>query len=299
MQWSFSRLGELFFEVGDIFVVQQIAHGKTSFTMHHPRQTDALLFFANTTGICYQRGETPFFIPCGSLVYMPHDSMYMWENTPVGVGDMQENILFEFTLKKAETSRSRDEKQALSCVGLHGERISFGEKVSIISQGHAGLYEVLFRSLLAAFLAEPFSPLAVYGAVYDLFHAIAADLQSKEGSASDERLLRPALDMIAKEGGDTYRVEQLAELCHISGSYFERLFRRHTGMSVGEYRSWARLNRVKLCLQDESRSLAQISEELGYYDSGYLCRHFKKKTGMTPKEYRRLFLQKTAQLKKM
>ena len=43
-------------------------------------------------------------------------------------------------------------------------------------------------------------------------------------------------------------------------------------------------------LQNTELTLDEICEKIGYCDSGYLCRIFKKKTGMSPKEYRRLYI---------
>lgn len=40
-------------------------------------------------------------------------------------------------------------------------------------------------------------------------------------------------------------------------------------------------------------TLEEIAEKNGYCDSGYLCRFFRKETGMTPKEYRKLYIMET------
>ena len=45
-----------------------------------------------------------------------------------------------------------------------------------------------------------------------------------------------------------------------------------------------------MLLQDKNTTLEEIAEKMGYCDSAYLCRIFKKKAGMTPGEYRRIFL---------
>ena len=108
-----SELNSHFFDITNIFPVRQKMHGKTSFTMHEPRPTDALLLFANTTGICYQKGMSPLYIPHGALVYMPQHSHYIWENSPVANSSVQENLLFEFTLRYVDTERGMSQSRIL------------------------------------------------------------------------------------------------------------------------------------------------------------------------------------------
>lgn len=43
-------------------------------------------------------------------------------------------------------------------------------------------------------------------------------------------------------------------------------------------------------LQTLEITLEEIAEQIGFCDSGYLCRFFKQKTGMTPKQYRKIYI---------
>ena len=103
MLLDFSELSNHFFSISDIFAVTQVNRGKTRFTMSEPRPTDALLFFASTTGVCYQQNAEPLYIPQRALVYMPKSCRYIWENEAAPNSSMQKNILFEFTLKITES----------------------------------------------------------------------------------------------------------------------------------------------------------------------------------------------------
>ena len=103
MKIKFSELSRLFFSISELFATRQEIVGKTSFTMEQPRHTDAFLLFTGCTGICYQEGEMPFYISQGSLVYMPKDSRYMWETSPLSENESGERLLFEFMLNEVET----------------------------------------------------------------------------------------------------------------------------------------------------------------------------------------------------
>ena len=99
---DFADLDNCLFDLFDIFAIRQKASGKTHFTMHTPRPTDGLLLFASSNGVYYQEGHAPLYVPQGALVYLPRGSSYVCENAPMQGGDMQENLLFEFTLHPSE-----------------------------------------------------------------------------------------------------------------------------------------------------------------------------------------------------
>ena len=48
--------------------------------------------------------------------------------------------------------------------------------------------------------------------------------------------------------------------------------------------------RIKELLVSSEYSLSQIAEQLNFDSVAYFCRFFKKQTGLTPKEYKKQFL---------
>ena len=104
------------------------------------------------------------------------------------------------------------------------------------------------------------------------------------------QLIKQSISLLEEYSAPAKSVREIAADCNISVSYYERLFRRLTGLSPTKYRHIHRINRIKLLLHNPRLTLDEIAEEMGYCDSGYLCRFFRQKTGMTPKEYRRLYL---------
>lgn len=286
MQISFHELGSYCFDISDIFASEQRASGKTRFIMHNPRPTDALLLFADTTGTCYRKGAQPIYIPQGSLVYMPHGSNYMWENTPARSGSGQKNLLFEFSLSRAEFHRG--EKNELCRDSQTGERITFGKHVSIVTHRHAALYEKLFNELIGAF-SRPNAPLCILSAAYAIFGAIADNCRAERISSADTHIIKDSIKFLESDEYLQKSIGEIAAECNISIGYYERLFADYCGMTPTEYRSMNRINRIKMLLHDEKITLEEIAEKTGCCDSGYLCRIFKKKTGMTPGEYRRIY----------
>lgn len=287
MKIKHSELSQLFFSISDLFPVRQEIVGKTSFTMEKPRHTDAFLLFSGCTGICYQKGETPFYIPQGSLIYMPKDSRYMLETSPLSDHEAGERLLFEFTLNNIETKRSSDEKQSFSmCRCTDGERIYFSDKVEIVSTDHKDLYRKQFNDLISAFSKRDSSPLNVYISAYEIFKTVS-DEKSKRHLA-DARIISKGIKYMEENPIPDKSIAEISAMCGVSIGYFERIFKARYGITPMEFLNEQKIFFIKELLRDKNNSLEEIAEKTGYCDSGYLCRIFKKKTGMTPGEYRKL-----------
>ncbi len=286
---EFSELNKHFFNITNIFVEKQISDGKTRFIMHEPRPTDALLLFANTTGVCYQKNMNPIYIPHGALVYMPQNCHYVWENSPIESSNTQENLLFEFTLNDINTTRDNSEKNTLISTKNIGEHISFSKSVSVITTRHSALYKSLMYNLIDAFEKYKDSPLPVYCAAYEMFNTLSNNCRIEQKNNSDIGFIKNSIKYLEDCTLPQKSIKEIAEGCNISISYYERLFKNYAGVSPTEYRHIHRINQIKMFLQEGKISLDEAAEKMGYCDSGYLCRFFKKQTGMTPKEYKRIY----------
>lgn len=82
-------------------------------------------------------------------------------------------------------------------------------------------------------------------------------------------------------------VADLAESEHLSVSRFRDLFRRNFGCSPSEYIIGLRLRHAKNLLTDTDLTITEIAGMCGYSDNMYFMRLFRKKTGMSAREYRR------------
>lgn len=83
------------------------------------------------------------------------------------------------------------------------------------------------------------------------------------------------------------KVEELAARRFVSKTYLEKLFRKETGLSVGRYIDEQLMLMAQWWLEYTGRSVADISQQLGYQDPYYFSRRFKQLRGMTPLQYRK------------
>ncbi len=81
-------------------------------------------------------------------------------------------------------------------------------------------------------------------------------------------------------------VKGMARAAGLSRHHFARLFKERTGSSPVEYLARLRLRRAAAMLRDGSGDLAEVAQASGFNSPTYMCRVFKKLTGMTPGEIR-------------
>ncbi|MBQ6527809.1 MAG: AraC family transcriptional regulator [Clostridia bacterium] len=80
----------------------------------------------------------------------------------------------------------------------------------------------------------------------------------------------------------------IAEAAGFSPNYLSRRFREKTGIGLHEYLVFIRLHHATLDLVSTKDSITQIALRCGFSDSNYFKDAFKKKYGMTPRDYRKI-----------
>lgn len=82
-------------------------------------------------------------------------------------------------------------------------------------------------------------------------------------------------------------LDSVGEILHISPAYLSAQFKKYQKMNFLDCLTELRINAAKKLLADPLRSTAEVASMVGYDDSSYFARAFKKRTGMTPTQYRR------------
>ena len=90
----------------------------------------------------------------------------------------------------------------------------------------------------------------------------------------------------AKQGMPS--VQQCADALCLSANYFSDLVKKETGMSALKHIQQKMLDVAKGQVFDTSKSISEISYELGFPYPQHFSRWFKKMAGCTPNEYRML-----------
>lgn len=87
----------------------------------------------------------------------------------------------------------------------------------------------------------------------------------------------------------SFSLKLLAKEYSISVSYLSHRFKLSTGVSVMEYLLDCRLAAAKKKLASTDMSIGEIVESCGFCDNSNFTRTFRRKTGLTPSQFRKKY----------
>ena len=79
------------------------------------------------------------------------------------------------------------------------------------------------------------------------------------------------------------------EVVGSTGTHIHSPLRKATGLSPLDYVHALRLEEAKQILETEDLSIEAIAEQVGYEDTSFFGRLFRRKVGLTPAQYRLRF----------
>ena len=265
IRYTIEEIMGLDFDLENIFGMKQIWQNGRIFSMKNPRNNSAFLYvekgnvtynFPDNRTLIAKEGET-IFIPKGSV----YDSTF--DNADNG---QPITLLCEF-----ET------------VDFNKEAFVLLEEVSVLKlNGVHDSFNEMIKALLAPTPCIAKQKSLVFGIIYDLLrHERAMSLKaSKTFSSIAKGIMYLENDPLQEKS-----IAEIAAMCNVCVSGFRRLFKEYSGMSPNEYRINETINRAKKLLVAENMTVQEISLVLGFEDSGYFCKLFKEKTGVSPGKY--------------
>lgn len=108
----------------------------------------------------------------------------------------------------------------------------------------------------------------------------------------NKNLINQAISFIQKNPKDNLSLQSIAENAGFSLTYFDAIFRQHTGYSPVEYSRIYKLTRSALELRRTQKTVLDIALDFGYASPESFTRAFKKFYSVTPSEYREKYSDK-------
>ncbi len=93
--------------------------------------------------------------------------------------------------------------------------------------------------------------------------------------------------VIIQENLSSIKPEQIARKLNMSYSLFRKTFKEYTGFAPSQYILELKIGSSKEMLSATDRSIKEIAFQLGFDNQDYFSTAFRKKTGMTPIQYRK------------
>lgn len=109
----------------------------------------------------------------------------------------------------------------------------------------------------------------------------------KSQSSQLGQITTKALQLIEERyASNDLTLASLAEMVFVSPVWLSHLLKEKTGKTFLEILTEHRMNRAKQLLRDLSLKAYEVAERVGYKDTDYFTKQFKKYTARTPTEYR-------------
>ena len=269
-----AALAETPFHPEALFAMRQSWAAGARFAMEHPRPTDALLYYFDGCAV-YEDGGGTFEAENGSLVLLPRGSTY---TTVFGVSPQGE--------RKSRNICMLAEFLPVLPDGTHPV---IAKRVTVIDNAHRALYEALFTAAIAPFERPVVLPLSVRAAMFALLDGVCGVCRQNDKIIRHYAAIREGIRYLEEDAVQALSIGEIAAMCHVSLSGFEKQFFQYAGMSPQAFRMKRRIDRAARLLVQTDLTVESVADEVGLYDAPYFCRLFKEKTGLTPGEYRKRF----------
>ncbi|MDF2889115.1 MAG: DNA-binding response regulator [Lacrimispora sp.] len=106
-----------------------------------------------------------------------------------------------------------------------------------------------------------------------------------DGDAKSEVAAR-ILEFIKNNYMKEISMQDAAQLLHYSDAYFCKLFKQCFDQNFTTYLTKVRISEAKKLLLNKNTSVKDVSIQVGYYDSNYFAKVFRRITGLLPSEFR-------------
>lgn len=218
---------------------------------------DVALFWGGLPHRVVDTGEDTYF----HAVHLPLTHFFRLRLAP----DLQARLMRGATLATAEASP--EDAAAFT------RRAAFMRSGDARRVGHA-VDELLLRLERVGF--EPHRLL-------DVGEPAAGD----PGDQPSFQSLRRICGFVAENFREDIDAAAIAGSADIHPKYAMSAFKRSTGMSLGEYVSLLRLSYAQALLMGDEASVLQVAMDSGFGSVSAFNKSFRKKSGMTPSEFRR------------
>jgi two-component system, response regulator YesN len=132
------------------------------------------------------------------------------------------------------------------------------------------------------YILKPIDP----DVLIDKINKLSQSVETKIDIVKNESVFDKIQQFITFNLGNDLKLNDISKHFHYNSAYLGRLIKSNTSMSFNEYLLKLRVIKAKSLLSNTTLSINQVSNEVGFKDSEYFTKRFKKSTGYTPSEYR-------------
>lgn len=120
-----------------------------------------------------------------------------------------------------------------------------------------------------------------------LTERLAGLVSGRLGDRRDtDEIVNRTIEYMKRNMAEPLGRDRLARQCSLSPGYFSAFFKLHTGYSPMQYLLKIRMDAARRILRETRMPIAEVAAKVGFADSFYFARLFKKENGLSPSDYR-------------
>ncbi len=123
-----------------------------------------------------------------------------------------------------------------------------------------------------------------------ILREVSREMAGMRGEWRSQSSLAQKIKEIVDEEYDSNQIslEYVGAKVHKNSAYISKIFKNEFGCNFSDYIITKRLEKSRELLADPGRKIYEISQEMGWADVSNYIKLFKKKYGISPKEYRNI-----------
>jgi two-component system response regulator YesN len=111
---------------------------------------------------------------------------------------------------------------------------------------------------------------------------------------TDHDEINKILEYVHRHFDEAVSLKAMARYVAMEEHYLSSLFKKKTGRNFIDYLHDVRIEQAKQCLDRTDMTVNEIGRRVGFFNDNYFIKIFKRRTGMTPSQYRRRKLHQNA-----
>ena len=229
------------------------------------------LFFWVLEGECFLRIDTQnYIIRPGQLAYLPKGKMRAYTHASE-----------KFSMYEMSFSATSGGKNLMEILNLTEENfvVNIPDK-----DGMSALFESSYREEM---FKDPLYDVAWCANIANIIKIYAREREKL--NTVDSKMFKPVLEYMSENIQSGIKTEELAALVFMQPTYFIKKFHNAYGMPPHAYFNRMKIYKAMGLLAGTKLTIEEIAREVGFFDTSYFTRVFKKHCNVTPAKYRAEF----------
>ena len=167
-----------------------------------------------------------------------------------------------------------------------GKPFYLPDKIKIYKNNNPNYIKSYFTNILNC-SKQPLMNIAELKSIaYKILAYLGASNKELKINSSKYKCISEGISYLENDTQQILSIDEIAELCHVSATYFRRLFKEYSGVSPVQFKILKKLETAKALLLTNDMTIFEISDYLGFESVAYFSKLFKKYEKMSPSQYR-------------